>query len=229
MENNTKIFIEYFGKLEAELSEIVKKEYNGNHLPFYEKIDKSSNHSAVVKKYANQLRTFGDLRNILAHNDNRDIAVPSNQTIKEIKYIHNLLIHPLTAFHIAQRKVEKFEKDTPLVDVLRAFNKERYSQYPIYDQGQFEGLLTDNGISYWLSNQLSEPTISLKDIKVEDVLIHDQKKANYKFIPSTMDIYEVETLFDDIHREALFVTDDGNPNQKILGIITRSDILQQRE
>lgn len=228
MKNNTELFIEYFGKLEMELSELIKEQHNGNHLPFYEKIDRASGKSAVIKKYATQLRTFGDLRNVLAHNDNRDIAIPTDETVEEMKHIYRLLTNPLTAFHIAQKEVKKFDKETPFIEVLRVIHKERHSQYPIYDQDTFEGLLTDNGITYWLSTQTSKDSILLKDTKVEDVLVNDQKRRNYKFIPSSMDIYEVENQFNDVNREALFVTENGNPNQKIIGIITRTDIIQQR-
>lgn len=229
MENNTKIFIEYFGKLEIILSDLIQKEYRSNHLPFYEKIEKASRESAIIRKYATPLRTFGDLRNLLAHNNNEDIATPTDQTVKEIKYIYHLLTNPPTAYHIAHKEVKKFDINDSLTEVLEVIQKERYAQYPIYDQGEFEGLLTESGIAYWLSTQLSQQSISLQRTTIEDVLVNDKKRSNYKFIPSTMDIYEIENKLADIHTEALFVTDSGNPNQKIHGIITRWDVIQQRE
>lgn len=227
MKEETKTFLRYFGEIEKELGKISGLE-NGRHLAFYEKVEEASGKLPVVRRFETELKTFGDLRNLLSHNNDVNIAVPSKQTIERIQYIWQNIAHPVTAMEIAHKHVVTFQEQDGLLDVLKIIDEERYTYFPIFDGQTFSGLLTDNGITYWVARHRKRETISLEDVKIRDVLMEDEKKKNYRFVSRKESIFEVDDYFSDPLMEALFVTENGKESESLLGIITGWDILSRQ-
>lgn len=118
-----------------------------------------------------------------------------------------------------------FQKRDSLDVVLETVREKRYTQFPVYKGDKFEGLLTENGVTFWLADKIDEDLFSIKETKISEILDKDEKNKNYRFISRNKNIYEVQNYFNNHEIEALFVTDSGKEQQKILGIITSWDIL----
>lgn len=198
---------------------------NGKHMTFYQLVDRAKSNNAIIRNYESDLKVFGDFRNLLVHGNNSGLAIPSEKTIQLIEKIYQAITNPPKAYDIAQKSVVSFQKSDSLADVLETVREKRYTQFPVYEGNNFEGLLTENGVTFWLADKVDEDLFSVKETKIAEILDKDEKNNNYKFISRNKNIYEVQNYFNNHEIEALFVTDSGKEQQKILGIITSWDIL----
>lgn len=226
VQQQTREFLKYFGEIEKELGKITGLD-NGHHTTFTHKIEKARKRVPVIRRYETELKTFGDLRNLLSHNNDLDIAVPSEKTVKRIERIWRHLVQPVTAMDVAHKNVSIFQDTDTLVELLKTMDENKYTHFPIYHNQRYLGLLTDNGLAYWLARH-RDRQISLENVFVKDVFDDDEKKKNYRFVARKESIFDVDDYFKDPLMEALFVTENGKPTETILGIITGWDILSHQ-
>ncbi|MDD2226569.1 MAG: hypothetical protein PHD42_05640 [Dysgonamonadaceae bacterium] len=70
----------------------------------------------------------------------------------------------------------------------------------------------------------------MENVKVKDFIPEIEHKNNYVFIKKTSSIYDAYDLFiDSINKykknlDVLFITENGQPNERILGLISIDDI-----
>lgn len=223
--DDTKRFLNFFGEIERELRVMVNDPGNGKHMTFYQLVDRAKSTNAIIRNYESDLKVFGDFRNLLVHGNNSGLAIPSEKTIQLIEKIYQAITNPPKAYDIAQKSVVSFQKSDSLAVVLETVREKRYTQFPVYEGNNFEGLLTENGVTFWLADKVDEDLFFVKETKIAEILAKDEKNNNYKFISRNKNIYEVQNYFNNHEIEALFVTDSGKEQQKILGIITSWDIL----
>jgi predicted transcriptional regulator len=115
-----------------------------------------------------------------------------------------------------------------LARVLKVINERDYSQFPVYKGDEFRGLLTENGITRWLAHHVVDTLslVELDDIYIEDVLRSEEERKNYQFVPRSMLVDDVSASFaSEASLEAVLITSNGKHTEKLLGIVTRWDIL----
>ena len=118
--------------------------------------------------------------------------------------------------------------------MLKAIRKQKYTQFPIYDERkQFQGLLTTVGITNWLATTITGANSNLPNQlpTLKAILHHEKNTENYRFISRSMTIYEAEEIFKiGVERgrrfEALLITEHGHADQKLIGIVTPIDIMK---
>lgn len=227
LREQTRDFLRYFGEIEKELGKITGLD-NGRHFAFYEKVEEASKKLPVIRRFETELKTFGDLRNLLSHNNASDIAVPSVKTVKRIETIWRNIAHPVTSMEMAHKDVVTLRDTDLLVDVLAAVDEKEFTHFPVYRGKEFLGLLTDNGITFWLARHRKHNSLTLDDVQIKDILDKDEKRQNYRFVSRKQSIFEVDDYFGDPLMEALFVTENGKKSETILGIITGWDVLSHQ-
>ena len=107
-----------------------------------------------------------------------------------------------------------------------------FSQFPVFDENNNVcELINNNTISRWLSTQLEENgTIITENVIVKDLIPEIEFKCNYKFISRNTSIYEAYDLFlnqiisKKRNLDVLFITNSGNVNESLLGLVTIEDI-----
>ncbi|MHC5373715.1 CBS domain-containing protein [Enterococcus sp. LJL120] len=186
-----------------------------------------------VKDYEDDLLQMAQLRNAIVHekiSDDFIIAEPNQWAVDRISKIEKLLAEPEKVLPRFKKNVTGFEMDLPMKDILKTIRQKRYSQFPLYNKGKFEGLITLRTIGYWLATEADEETINLKNRRAQDFLMSDGKSANYRFVSQTAEVYAVEKMFQELNSlEAVLITKDGNPDGNLLGIIRPRDIYQQED
>lgn len=195
----------------------------------------ASEKNAVVRKYKNDLLEYADLRNAIVHertDPNFAIAEPHLSTVKAIEKIEMELVKPKKVIPIYQKEVKAFRTSDSLAKMLSAIHKTEITQFPVYDGKRFCGLVSPIGITNWLATTVDEDLMSRNDTTLNEILNCEENKTNYKFLPKQASIYEAEELFkEELNRgkriEAILITENGLPNEKLLGIITTSDIVHQ--
>ncbi|MEH7344346.1 CBS domain-containing protein [Bacillus sp. JJ1532] len=187
----------------------------------------------VVRYHYDLLKQFGHLRNALVHQkfeEDQYIADPHEDTVRNIERIADLLMEPPLALSIASQPVSCFRPESPIKDILKEVELKGFSQFPIYDDRQFIGLLTEGGIAKWMSMNLVGHTLSMEGICARDILACE-KKHNVAFLDRDSTIYDLEDVFERAFErsqklEGVLVTQTGSHTQKPIGIVTSWDLVQ---
>lgn len=228
---NSDRFLHAFNRITVTLRKIAGvKEY----YPFFRLIDLSKKKSVLVRKYEDDLRAYADLRNaIVHHRTSREfvIAEPHIEVVNRIEKIDRVLSKPKLVGQVFQKAVFTLQSTDSLIHVLDIIRRRKFTQFPVYEGQEFRGLITTVGITNWLATNLNEHN-QLNDMPtLGDILRHEKNRVNYKFISKYITIYDAEDIFKQgVERgkrfEALLITENGKPNQKLVGIVTPIDIMK---
>lgn len=232
MQNSNRFLIAY-NSIENSMKKYASSDY---HLPFTKLLQISKKHNAIIRKYYSELKDFAELRNAIVH-DSFDsayaIAEPHAKIVKKIEFIEQEITEPQKIIPLFRNKVTTFQADNSLKDILNAINFFSYSKFPIYDNKDYCGILTKEGIVNWLAANVDKiSTISFSDITVKTILQHQKNKNNFKFVSRNSTLYDVNEIFNknsEINNkkiEALLVTDHGEVSEPLLGIITLEDLIK---
>jgi predicted transcriptional regulator len=220
-----------FNRIHEKLKELVKDTHD--HTPYGDVLYTArKNHNIIRYNYEN-LKQFGYLRNAIVHKKIREdfyIAEPHDRVVEEIERISEILLKPPLALTVASQPVKSYSPSTSLIEILAMMDEKGYSQFPIYEENVFKGLLTDGGIAKWLSRHLNNKTAYLDGVTAAD-LIPLEKKHSVKFLARNSTIYDLEALFEKSFEEnkklkAILITELGSQLQKPIGIVTTWDLVR---
>ncbi len=205
-------------------------------------VDKIVSFTHLVNEYsrrhggwrdADLLRRLAEVRNAIVHEKLEPysyLAVPTLSTVKEIQACRERLTKPALVIPTFQRKVEVLSIQDSLGQALRIIAKRDYSQFPVYEDRRFKGLLTENGITRWIANHVVDKDLSLIDVDevpVKEVLSQENEERNFRFVPRDMRVDDIRGLFSTQPvLEAVLVTASSKDSEALLGIATRWNIMQ---
>jgi CBS domain-containing protein len=230
-------------KEQLDLIERYKVAYNtiDHYLRNLLKTDKTVSFSRLVNDYAaryprwashDQLLLLGELRNVIVHFPEKEyeyLSIPTPIAVDNIERIRDVFLSTELVTPKFQRSVTSVDTNTTLSDVLKIVNDKEYSQFPVYRDNHFVGLLTENGVTRWLANYTSRvlTLVEFDEEIVDSVLHHEEKRPNYAFISRDLTILDAENKYvANPFLEALLITNHGKQDEKLIGIISRWDILQ---
>lgn len=194
----------------------------------------------LTRKKESQLTLFQDdllqmaqLRNAIVHEQiSTDfiIAEPNEWAVDRLLEIEKALISPEKILPRFSKKVTGFDVNISIKEILSIVARKQYSQFPIYENGRFKGLITVRGLGIWLAVESSNGDIQLDGRKASELLVSNYKGSNYQFVDKETTVFQVEELFaTQIRLEAILITKDGNPNGSLLGIIRPRDLYNNLE
>lgn len=230
MVKNSERFISSFNRIENALKEILDTH---EYIPFTRSVDLVSKSNSTVKRYRYDLFEYADLRNAIVH-ERIDpmfvIAEPHDATVERIEKIEKDILRPEKVIPFFARKVITFEASDSLTKVLKVIDESTLSQFPVYNEGKFIGLITAKGITHWLAHLVKDELVLL-DTTLEEILTYEENEQNYLFIDKEKTLFEAEELFQQsISKgkliDALLITHSGSPSESLLGIITSWDIIE---
>jgi len=230
---------DFFEKLRNILStfnridKLIKEKLNKNDdKGFIEDLEEIVKVNPIFKRYKKQLKKFAKLRNVIVHDTTSPsyvIAEPHDSVVEEIQHIENELRNPKKVYPMFGKEVVTFQITDKLVNVLRVIKEMDYTQFPLYDGEKFMGLLSENGITKWLAKNV-EDGIFDGDTLLSDVISFEEEENNFSFINREASIYEAKEAFRNyidkgLELDALLITNSGSAHEKLMGIITRWDII----
>lgn len=180
---------------------------------------------------ADYLRMAADLRNVLIHQQTKPhlhLAIPTRPIVERLESIGERIANPPKLLPTFQKSVEVLEPHVSLGHVLRLIAQREYSQFPVYEESRFRGLLTENGITRWLARHVNKELalVDLDEIPVKRVLPEEEKRPNWLFVGRDQAVDEVKVYFREKELlEAVLISQTGSRNEGLLGIVTRWDIL----
>jgi len=228
MYRNSEIFLTTFNRIEKELKSLVKKEVG-----FTKSVKILRSTNATIKRYADDLLEYAELRNAIVHNKVDTayaIAEPHDSVISAIETIEKELIDPRKVTPLFTRKVRTFQMDDTLSELLFVIYEKGFTKFPIYEGKHFRGLVTPKGITNWLADYMGQALPSPSEVLLKDILACGERD-NFQFIRSDTSVYRAEEIFKEQvgkgnRIEALLITEKGTTKDQLAGIITNWDIMK---
>jgi predicted transcriptional regulator len=228
MPNNADRFLNIFNAIERHLQ---IKYNNGAFAPFRSILKTAAAKDMVFRRYQDELFVLGDLRNVLVHNDRfdgRTIAEPLPHIVDEFEEIWKLVQNP-DRVSVFEREVMYCFWEDKLEKALQIMKKHKILQIPIIEKGVIKEVLTGNHIASWLAGQES---VVLSEVKISEVLLKAEYRNNFTVIPRSMSVYEAAEISKNSFKlepknryyDALIITKNGKPNEKMTGIVVMKDI-----
>jgi predicted transcriptional regulator len=226
--NNAERFLDIYNKVDRYLKNIDTLNYE----TFASKIKNSKN--PLIKRFKEKLLDFAELRNAIVHNPkigSEHIAEPHTKIVEEFEEIYKVLTKPMKVIPLYQFEVIGAKAEDKIDKILKIMRAQSFSQFPVFDNNNnVIELINTNTISRWLSNQIENNEIITENPKISEFIPEIEFKMNYKFISRDCDIYTAYNYFiEQIEKcnrnlDVLFITNSGNKNEKLLGLITIEDI-----
>lgn len=227
MGHQANTFLTSFNRIEKKLKDELG---NPRNMGFSQMVRRLANrHDLPIKHYEDDLIQISQLRNAIVHeqiSENFIIAEPNQWIVHRILTIEAALIQPELVLPRFGKKVTGFEQTIPLQELLEIVAKKRYSQFPLYDQGRFTGLISLKEIGYWVAQESLSGQLYFKGKIAKDLILSDGKTSNYEFVSEDCPIIVAEAMFKEHGLlEAILIAKHGNPNGQLLGIIRPRDLL----
>lgn len=215
----------------------IKTRYNFNRsMGFSEAIRKAVALNYIVRKYEDDLVTYGRLRNAIVHgNDDFVIAEPHIDIVEKMEKIERLLTTPPRALEVvARRDVLTVHASKSMREVIKLIASSSYSNIPVFnDDNEIIGIangqkILDSFGRYLLADGKADQF--LDGVKIEDMLSKVENTNYYAFANEDITVEESLSLF---HKNskllAILITKTGGAKEKPLGIMTGSDVLKMNK
>lgn len=224
-------FLASFNRIEKWMQDELGNPRNMGFTEMVRRLDKQ--HNPEIRNAADDLLQMARLRNAIVHDQVDEdfvIAEPNEWTINRITEIEHHLTKPEHVLPKFAKKVTGFEYTLPMSEIMQTIAEKRYSQFPLYHQGQFKGLITLRALGFWFAQESLKGAIHLEGRTAADLILTDGKSTNYRFVHGDTLIIEVKQFFEnDPLLEAVLITKNGDPNGNLLGIIRPRDLFHKSE
>ena len=175
--------------------------------------------------------TLAAIRNALVHealSESDYCVVPTHSVSQQLDQLLDQLVAPLRVIPTFRQKVETVTPEDALTTVLELIKYRDFSQFPVYKDYQFVGLLTENGITRWLAACTREkPIPDFSNVRVMQLLRREETNKTCAFVAATEEVRSVRGMFaNQPLLEAVLITDNANSRPPLKGIITRWDMLR---
>lgn len=230
-------FLAAFNTIDRQLSDISGDD---GRLTFKRQVYLASRKNVYVKKYAEDLLQFADLRNAIVHTRkaNTVIAEPHEEVVQTIERIMRLITDPPIVADVMTLRPRCVERSASLGHVLQMFRKYDVSRCPVVSNGEIHGLITVKCIVKWLES-VAEESLSQhggEKVSVEEAmavavesLLGFSSDNEYRIVGRQASVADAVELFQQgisagRYVQALLVTVNGKSTSPLVGIVTPSDL-----
>lgn len=241
-EQNSNTFLSVYNQIDKLLDQTLLLT---RYIPFNEKLqsflDGSYDISPIVKRYQQNIRYFGDLRNQIVHGfrlDNQHYVIASDHAIQQIQSIYEHLSQPKTILEMfGNWGVASCQLSDKLVDTIQLMRGEHLSHLPVYDAAmKFVDVLDESTIVQRLASTFN----AWKIPDLEHITLADMDLSNsyddFCFIPSKTSVYQLRELFvkdfmKDTHKRlgVVFVTHTWTRQEPLQAMVTALDLPRLEE
>ncbi len=225
---NSDIFLTTFNELEKHFK---NEFFKGHWKSFKQMLKEGSRFNPIIKQFKEDLFEFTDLRNAIVHNRSNHykvIAEPHDFVVEQFVSIKNQIIDPIRMDKFF-KKVYTCKPTDKVYYLLELIHNNLISQIPVIDNNKVIEVLNANTIAYWLA---AKKRASTESSLVSEVLEHKEFKHNFKIIPAHTTVFHAAEIFKNSYKnhpknryyDALLITQNGNENESLKGLIVLSDI-----
>lgn len=204
-----------------------------------------------VKKYPsfrplkNDIRLVHDLRNLLIHEEKEssDIAIPTNEYLEKIIALIDAIERPQTAIDIASTEIFACDPNDKILNITKTMSDRVYTQVPVFEDKRnlkgFIGVFSTACLANILATDGVEKTNGIliqNKSAISNVieLIKKPLSESWEFVSTAHDVSKIKRIFNNEKLSpdqtvssrvgVIFLTDTGNPNEQMRGILTPWDM-----
>lgn len=223
MSNDIK-YIEEFNKIEQFLR---KTTCSDDNTPFSELLSRANN-NYIVNRYYAVLKEHAKLRNVISHKRGTEFfAMPTDLALLSITKIKNYLIKPKKVKELINNIPLVLTPQTTIIETLKIIKINGYSQFPVYDNNEYLGIITSNSLIMWLASvaeSSGEIIEDLSKLKLFDLLKYNEELDSAEFISEDVTVTEFISKLSSNKKSSIWImTLNGLKNQKPKYIITAYD------
>lgn len=176
------------------------------------------------------------IRNLMAHSANMDgqpVVVPSQPVVDALQEALEFVSRPPLAMDYATKaeRVLKVGPDQKVLRVMELMDKNGYSHVPVMKNDRFYGVFSVGSVFRYLLRRRGkglDPEATIKDLK--GYLAVAEHTENYEFVAADTTYIDVRQRFEQVRGKnkrvsVIFITEDGKPDQPLLGMLTPWDVL----
>lgn len=225
---NSDEFLKIFSAIESWLRQQVGADHS---VSFYQLVDRAAGKNHAVARYRDDLKEFADLRNAIVHerSDDHVIAEPNERAVADFGRVRAALLNPPAVIPKFQKAVQSMATTDSLGDAVTVMRNGSFSQLPILSNGKVIALLAAETVVRWLASEISNELVSPWETKIDQVLPHTEDQAHYCLLPRKATLLDALAKFEDFAAQgkdldAILISQDGKPEQQLLGILTLYDL-----
>ena len=224
-------FISVFIDIEKEIKSILEIEAR-SFKTFSAILNEGAKNNQLINGLKSELKLYAEIRNLISHESKViDSFIIKDETIEGIKVLLKKLKNPPLANSYTNANLMTCDINDKIDEVLVKMIDHKFSQVPVIKDKLFVGLLTTNTISFWMGASIAKESIINHEDRISLVLKYAEEANNVEFISRHSNAYDIITKFenklmDDPLFDALLITENGRSSEKLLGIITKSDLPQ---
>lgn len=232
--NITEKFLSIYNELDDYMRRFLNSDNYADHGSL---IRQMSEKNRLFQNYYSDLKLFAELRNLLVHNpypnNAKPLIIPHDYIVKKYDNIRNALLYPKKAIDVAIKRecIYTTSLDANAIDVMEAMDKNTYTHVPVMIGEKMIGVFSENTILTYLVQ--NKDTIILKDTKIAEfkkfIGLDKHTSEYFEFISRNTPLNDVEIIFQQRLKErkriaAVYITEHGKKEEKLLGMITAWDI-----
>ena len=223
MSNDIK-YIEEFNKIEQFLR---KTTGSGDNITFSELLTRANN-NYIVNRYYSVLKEHAKLRNVISHKRGTEFfAMPTDLALLSITKIKKYLIKPKKVKELIYNTPLVLTPNTTIIETLKIIKSKGYSQFPVYDNNEYLGVITSNSIIMWFASAAESSGEIIEDLSkltVSDLLKYNEELDSAEFISENITATEFISGLSRNKKSSIWImTMNGLKNQKPKYIITAYD------
>jgi CBS domain-containing protein len=201
-------------------------------------VDRLSESNKIIRNYKEDLKLYGRLRNAIIHNPFaakiETIAEPHPEIVKKYAWLRDEIMNPPTALSaaIGAKRIYSTSIEANAREVMEVMEKRLFSYVPVLDvQGRMVGIFSENTVFlYLIRNEICAIDGKTKIGEFgEFIPMNQHVNEHFQFVGRNTTLTHVKDLFEKglVERKrlgAVYVTENGNPDESLLGMITAWDI-----
>ena len=176
------------------------------------------------------LKTASDLRNILSHEN--EICAPTDAFLSKFLALCKAIESPFSCYDVCTKDIDVGKLSTPIFQAISLMEEKGITHLPILDSHQVVcGIFSRSTIFDCLlqgRKTAFEETDSMYDIQ-DNILLSNHRNESYFFVSRRMNVLSAFQLI--LKKKAhdksvglLLVTENGKKSEKLLGVITMTDL-----
>lgn len=227
---------EKFIELYKELEEIAANRYSETSTQSVSLVVRLANEPQHTA-YRSKLNYCRKVRNLLSHSVKiqNDFAVePSPKMVGFLNTLITELKNPTKAYDVAIKEKRIFHAsiDDYVLPIMKQMQIHTYTHVPILENEIITGVFSENTLfQFLLENEIVEITERTTVREFEEHLpINNHITEAFKYITRRCLLFDVNQMFENAYSNTerlsmLFITENGLPSEKLLGVITPWDVL----
>ncbi len=227
---NSKRFVDAFNQIDYALR--VQHNFKRS-MGFSDMIRRAVTVNHIVRKYEDDLIDYGRLRNAIIHNSNPDetIAEPHADVVEKIEALAHLITTPPKATDVlAEKVVFTVNYDVTIKDVIMKMTSTKFSNIPVYKNGELIGVANGQKILNILGENLINGENAEKYLSthtIDEIALLPSEIKYYMVMPANVTIDQVLGAFLDNRKLLVIIlTKTGTMHEPPIAIITSSDYME---